>query len=706
MYIKLVHRSLVEESSPGRYDMHPFLQKYSLKLGKRITAMQLNEFKRLFADHYISLVLETISSAKRLSNMELFYATLAREHHNVLYVLTKFSMSQVKIPLAQLLPFVIDTFDVVRNIFPEIVVDWWVAVAKAGFTALNVSTCTSEHDQFANFILYVTDTLVLMGECHNQQVETLLLKLDSLLEQAQNCSEDMLVNFYMKMDSYYHMTGNDQKGFPYLEKFMERMAIKQFSGSLTDQYNVLDQVARHFIVRSQFELALLYLKRMQILLYLFDVAEVQVFCLTELSRFSEGNTIIRDAVEKFTADTHTSDYEKGENCLAIAKMYHYLANYEAEEKWLEQAATYIRHHEGDSTMPLKLYVKCYLQISDMHRDKGQIPEAVHHTLKLLEVLNGHPDVPQRDLYKVRKSLGDLYFLTDAYDEAKPHYEEALRICALLHDNCALEMIQLKLIQIELLSWNIGTASWKFGVMFKDFASKLLFKISSWWSTQPNVHASITAQRHVTNTEVTTMFKALDIWNLRYFRNVMFHDSTWRLVQKVHFKFSPQIKIIGTRLVWEIFLSFFSSVLVVCILLLAVFGEKYYFTLENFNYIAFNLMPSGAVLLVLLSVLFRRIFILQVVCLTWLIYVVCISLPYTLLTLLHFSGNMTLYIFPRIHFIFIAELSFPIFILSSQYPTPKIATVGLSLCFILSNILVIRSLSYIVQALIIRIAVLL
>ena len=687
--VKLVHRSLVEEMAPGRYYMHPFLQKYSLKLRKNITTEQRDQFKHLFVEHYMFLLLDGISSARVSSDTKRFYATLAREHHNVLYLIKKLSDSSVKVPLSRLLPFVMDTFDVIRFQFPENVVDWWDAIAKAGFATLRVSTCTSEHEQFVNFILSVTDTLVQMGEHRNPAVETLLLQLDHFLKEAQNCSKEVLVKFYRKMDAYYHLTGNDEKGFFYLTKFIKIMSLQELSGSMPNHLKSLAEVAVHFLRKGQYEVALLYLNRMQMLQYSFELAKAQVICLTHLLKFAEGDAIVKDAVKRFDEGGHESVLEKGKSCVYIAEMYHELANYEAEEKWLMHADTYLQvGNSGSNSMVSSEHVRWYLSISRIYIAKDEMPQAIQYNLKVLELLKRETNIPDRGMYlfKTQKILADLYLSSGEYSKAKLHYEEAMHVCAVFHENCHdVENIHLKIIRIDILQWEFGAATWKLGVLLKNSTLDLLHKISSWWTTTYESPSSAfgSLETNVMTAEVDTTTEALKTKSNLLSMVKLFSDTDTlnlgsRIVKAFRFELSQVSDVEELFFIWRFNLSmiklFLTLILTRYFFNQILYFSKLYFTLEKFS-TSHAIMPYGIAVALLVCILLIKIAFLFIVTLSWVVYIVVVYPPYKVLA--QFGLCQSLYFYPKVHCI--SNNPFAFHIKVSSNPPPAIISVVKCVC---------------------------
>ena len=506
---KLLSRSLVEKVGSGRYGMHPFLQKYSLKHMQEDVRNRQNHFKTLFIEHYISLMSSSIKSAKAKSDVKGFYLILSLEHHNFLFLLMQLTQSDIDVPLNILLPFVVDTFEIVRNNFPEVVVDWWLAVAKVGFASLqSQDSCTVNLEQFVQFILSIADVLISFGKYDFEQLETLLLELDSLLEKAGNCSKATLVKFYQKMDTFYYQNDCSDKAFPYLRKILTTLAQDKESekkSSVVSQYETLIYFAIELRHEGQFGDALHYLERAQSIRYSFVVATAQVTVLfSELFKFVEAREVAHDAVIKFDsiAQTEAAD-KKFENCMEIAKMFHILADCETEEKWLTDAGNFlVEASEAGITQTYDdKHMECFLRVSVILMNKGETQKAIKEAMTLLKHLRNSPGLPKRDefLCELVKSLGDLHLNVGENDDAEFYYEEALQLCALVNSKRVnFDVIKLHLISIDVKKLNLKSATWKLGLLVGSLPFKLLQEISSWLTaressgTEPTIPRGLSA----------------------------------------------------------------------------------------------------------------------------------------------------------------------------------------------------------------------
>ena len=489
---KLLSRSLVEKVGSGRYGMHPFLQKYSLKHMQEGAIDLQNHFKILFIEHYISLMSSSIQSAKAKSDVKGFYLILSLEHHNFLFLLMQLTQSDIDVPLNILLPFVLDTFEIVRNNFPEVVVDWWLAVAKAGFASLqSQDSCTVVLELFVQFILSIADILNSFGQYNFKQLETLLLELDSLLNKAGNCSKTTLVNFYQKMDTFYYRNNCSDKWFPYLKKIQETLGQDKESGkssSVISQHETLIHFATQLRHKGRFEDALHYLERAQSIHYSFVVAKAQVAILfSELFKVVEAREVAHDAVMKFDSIVQTEAADKKlENGMEIAEMFHMLADYETEEMWLTDAYNFLV--EASETGIIQNYdkhVEWFLHVAVILVNKGETQKAIKEAMTILKHLRSSPGLPKRDefLCEIVKSLGDLHHNVGENDDAKVYYEEALQLCALANSKSVnFDVIKLHLISIDITNLNLKSATWKLGLLVGSLPFKLLQEISSWLTT--------------------------------------------------------------------------------------------------------------------------------------------------------------------------------------------------------------------------------
>ena len=453
---KILSRSLVEKVGSGRYGMHPFLQKYSLKHMQEDIRSQQNLFKTLFIKHYMSLMSSSIQSAKAKGEAKSFYIILGLEHHNFLFLLIQLTQSDIDVPLNLLLPFVIDTFEIVRNNFPEVVVDWWDTVAKVGFASLkSQDLCTVELEQFVQFILSIADALISFGKYDFKQLETLLLELDSLLEKAGNCSKATLVKFYQKMDTFYHRNNYSDKAFLYLKKILNAHKESEKKSSGVNQYETLIHFAVELKRKAHFEDALHYLERAQRINYSFTVAKLQVTILfMQLFRLVEAREVAHDAEIRFDSIVKTEAADNYvEKCMEIAEMFHTLADYETEEKWLTNANNLITTSKAGIThIHNNKHMECFLRVSVILMNKGETQKAIEESTTMLKLLRSSPGLPKRDefLCEIVKSLGDLHLNVGENDDARVYYEEALQLCALVNSGSVnLDHIRLQLISIDI-----------------------------------------------------------------------------------------------------------------------------------------------------------------------------------------------------------------------------------------------------------------
>ena len=657
---KLVSRSLVEKIGSGRYGMHPFLQKYSLKHMQQQVRILRIPFKSLFIKHYMSLMSSSIQSAKANSDVKSFYLLLGIEHHNFLFLLMQLTQSSTDVPLNVLLPFVIDTFEIVRNNFPEVVVDWWDAVAKVGFASLrsqDLVWCTAELEQFVQFILSITHALDTSDKYDDyEKLETLLLNLDYLLEKAGNCSKATLVYFYQKVDTFYHLHGNDDKGFPYLKKFMETLSQSREPGedNFVNQYETLGRIAVHLMRKGQYEEALHYLERYQNIHYDFNAAKGQVIAWIWLFKIIQGREVAHDAEIRFDRIRNTQTaYRNAENCMVISEMFYELADYETEDKWLNKVHDFLRETGTDPNLEFESvmnanHVKCYLRVSDILMSKGKTQSAIDETMKVLMFLRNEPDLPGRDefLCKTVQSLGELYFRISKYDESKMYYEEALQQCALVDVGLLtvnFDHIRLNLIAIDIANLNFGSAAWKLGLHIGNWSSELLRKMSSWWTSEESSNASTdTTVKPIgitrTNHDLAAFTNIADYLNVMSYVKFLSSENTRHMIVATltHLYYEsdslwPTASIIILR-----FLVFFCCIIASCFFYADIILKvsdfqcwlfKIHNELDKYTWSIYYAYTSPAVVLTLLAhSLYWRLHSLILVWISWLFYIIFLHPP--------------------------------------------------------------------------------
>ena len=510
---KLIDRSLVELIDTGRYIMHPFLRKYAQKTGGN--TLDFKPFFELFVNHY-SFYISRVISTTVASNL---HPILGLEHHNVLFMLEQFIDfgSDIDVPLQILLPFAIQTFDIVHANFPKaIVVKWWDTVAKVGFDSLSsLSSCTLAHEQLTYFVLSVSEVGINISSNHSandaesEQMELLLLGLDNLLGKAGNCSRESLLKFYKKMDLFYHVHNSGEKGLPYLEKFVkilipEKDSKSENSYNYCDRYPALIVVAAHLMALDNSEEALCYLKRAQTSSYSFDVANMQVKALVKLFKFQEGIEIAYNAQIKFSTlanSTTESLGEKGQICFQIAMMFHELADYKSKEEWLLQACTYFSMAGSQFVIA---HVNCLMESISLYRFKGDISTAIEQSQMVLKLLESIPDLSNKDIFLcvVNYYQGWFYYSTNKYEQARVHYGEALHLCTMAGMKSHLS---LKFVLIDLKDMKSTSAHWKCIIYYLIYPYSSLLTIWQQFSVSDSNLKVSTILASVKHTSFNTNF---------------------------------------------------------------------------------------------------------------------------------------------------------------------------------------------------------
>ena len=631
---KLIDRSLVELTDTERYLMHPFLRKYAQKMVLQgINTLDFKPFFKLFVNYYLSYISNHISIT--VANNP--HPILGLEHHNVLFMLEQFMVFglDIDVPLQILLPFAIQTFDIVHANFPKaIVVKWWDTVAKVGFASLSsLSSCTLAHEQLTHFILSVSELGVNISsnpsanDSESQQMELLLLGLDNLLGKAGNCSQESLLKFYRIMDLFYHVHNSDEKGLPYLLKFVKILIPEneklEDSYNYCDEYTALMVVAAHLMALDNSEEALCYLKRAQTNCYSFDLAKMQVKAFVELSKFHEGMEIAYNAQIEFSTlvnSTTESLGEKGQICFQIAMMFHELADYESKGEWLLQASTYFSMAGSQFAIA---HVNCLMEAISLYRFKGDISTAIEQSQMVLKLLAGISDLSNKDmlLCTIKYYQGHFYYSTNKYEQARVHYDEAFHLCTMAGMKSPfLLSISLKFVLIDIKDMKSASAHWKCTIHFVASMSTLWQQSSESVSDSKSKVSTILAS--VKNTDFNTNFVegvfTLDMhsWTEMLSKMILSINVSRIWIQKVYYENQSLLQNILEQI------QYFTFVIGINTIVAIIFGATLAI-LEAvcYHHSSSSVGPSSS----LCNVLLRMLYFIMVR-ISWVFYIFLLHLP--------------------------------------------------------------------------------